>query len=92
MSAREPLLPCNIFRTFWICAEVAGTKGRQTFLRAGARKGVTTAYRATSTPPTAPVASSPHCLLLEGSSGLPCASGTGLSAASALDAMPADKD
>lgn len=65
MSTREPLLCCNIFTTFSICFEVAGTNGKQTFRSAGVINGVATAYTVTSAPPMIPVNKNPQLLFFK---------------------------
>lgn len=63
ISTRDPDLVCNTLRTFSICVVVAGTKGRHTFLNAGATNGPATAYKATNDPPTTQVAITPSRFL-----------------------------
>ena len=63
MSTREPDRTRSACRTFSTWAVVAGTNGRQIFLRAGATNGAAPAYRATSDPPSIPVTRRPRRLL-----------------------------
>ena len=51
ISTRLPDLPLRALRTLSTCLVVAGTYGRQNFLRAGVTNGRQIALRATATPP-----------------------------------------
>ena len=50
-SKTFPLLPSRAVRTFRICSFVAGTKGKQIFLKAGLTKGAHITVRVTAIPP-----------------------------------------